>query len=97
MTRASRTFWPAIALGALACGLAAPAKADQASAQACAQKLPPEAMTIYQATAPQVTPSTDLINLLKPTVRSLVMDGTVNQSTSRTSAKLAYPCLKDLK
>lgn len=97
MSRLIAYLVPAIAFGALAMSVAAPAHADQASAQACAQQLPPEAMTIYQATAPKITPTTDIIGVLKPTVRSLVMDGKVVQSTARASAKLAYPCLKDLK
>jgi hypothetical protein len=97
MFRIAVSLTPAIAVAAVGLSLAAPARADQASAQACAQKLPPEAATIYQATAPQITPASDIIALLKPTVRSLVMDGKVTQATARASAKLAYPCLKDLK
>lgn len=97
MSRTAAYVAPAIALAVLGVSLAAPARADQASAQACAHKLPPEAATIYQAAAPQITPGTDIISILKPTVRSLVMDGKVTRSTARASAKLAYPCLKDLK
>jgi hypothetical protein len=78
-------------------GLAAPARADQASSQTCAKTLPPEAMTIYRTLAPQVTPSTDLISLMKSQVKMLVMDGQVERATARSSAKQAYPCLKDLK
>lgn len=97
MSHTATTIAPAIALVALGLALAAPARADQASAQACAQTLPPEAATIYKAAAPQITPNTDIVSVLKPTVRSLVMDGKVARPTARASAKLAYPCLKDLK
>jgi hypothetical protein len=82
---------------ALALGCAAPAMADQASSQACAKTLPPESMTIYQAVAPQVTPSTDLLALMKSQVKTLVINGQVERASARASAKLAYPCLKDLK
>ncbi len=78
-------------------GLATHARADQASSQACAKGLPPEAMTIYQAVAPQVTPSTDLLALMKSQVKTLVINGQVERASARGSAKLAYPCLKDLK
>lgn len=97
MPRPATDLLPFLTLALLQFWLATPSHADQASAQTCAQKLPPEAATIYQATAPQITPASDIIAILKPTVRSLVMDGKVTQATARASAKLAYPCLKDLK
>jgi hypothetical protein len=84
-----------VALGSLA--LATPVMADQASSQACAQSLPPEAMTIYRSLAPQVTPSTDIVSLMRSQVKMLVMNGEVQRATARASAKTAYPCLKDLK
>jgi hypothetical protein len=85
----------ALALGAM--GLAQSARADQASSQACAKTLPPESMTIYQAVAPQVTPGTDLLALMKSQVKTLVINGQVERASARSSAKAAYPCLKDLK
>jgi hypothetical protein len=85
----------ALALGAV--GLAQSARADQASSQACAKTLSPESMTIYQAVAPQVTPSTDLIALMKSQVTALVVNGQVERASARASAKAAYPCLKALK
>jgi hypothetical protein len=98
MTRTPCRLAAAIALFAVAgTGLAAPARADQASSQACAKTLPPEAMTIYRTLAPQVTPSTDLMSLMKSQVKMLVMQGQVERATARSSAKQAYPCLKELK
>jgi hypothetical protein len=74
----------------------APALADQGTAAACAAKLPAEARTIYQAAAPQVTPGTDLVTVLKSTTRSLVMNGKIARSGARPAARAAYPCLKQL-
>jgi hypothetical protein len=89
-----------IAVAAL--GLAAPAQtgrawADQASAQACAKTLQPEAVTIYRDSAPEVTPGTDLRSLLKIRVKALVMAGRVQRATAHASAVSAYGCLKRLK
>jgi hypothetical protein len=95
MPQASRGLCTFVALGSLA--LAAPAMADQASSQACAKSLPPEAMTIYRALAPQVTPGTDIVSLMRSQVKMLVMDGKVQRASARASAKAAYPCLKALK
>jgi hypothetical protein len=92
-----RAIHVVVALAIGAAGLAAPARADQASSQACAKTLPPEAMTIYRTLAPQVTPSTDLMSLMKSRVKMLVMQGQVDRASARGSAKQAYPCLKDLK
>jgi hypothetical protein len=95
MIQASRGLWIVAALAGLS--LAAPAQADQASAQACAKGLPPEAMTIFQDSAPYVTAGTDLRSLLQTRVKALVLDGSVQQDTARHSAVAAYGCLKDLK
>jgi hypothetical protein len=95
MSYASRGLWIVIACAGL--GLAAPAEADQAAAQACAKGLPPEAMTIYQDSAPYVSAGTDMRSLLKTRVKGLVMAGSVQPATARRSAVAAYGCLKDLK
>ncbi len=93
----SRAYYVLAALALGAMGLAQSARADQASSQACAKTLPPESMTIYQAVAPQVTPGTDLLALMKSQVKTLVINGQVERASARSSAKAAYPCLKDLK
>jgi type II secretory pathway component PulL len=95
MSPAARLICSATVLGALS--LATAARADQASSQSCARALPPEAMTIYRTLAPQVTPSTDLMSLVKSQVKAMVMNGQVERATARSSARAAYPCLKDLK
>jgi hypothetical protein len=79
-----------------ACALAAPAKADEAKAAACAKTLKPEAMTIYQDVAPKTGPNTDLRSLLTSHTRLLVIAGRVQRGTARSSAYAAYSCLKDL-
>ena len=77
--------------------ISSPAKADQASAQACAKGLPPEAMAIYRDSAPYVAPDTDMRSLLKTRVKALILEGSVQRATARTFARAAYGCLKDLK
>jgi hypothetical protein len=86
----------AAALGLLALIPLTPALANQEAAAACAAKLQPEARTIYQATAPQVTAGTNLKVLLKSTTRSLVLGGKIARADARPSAFAAYPCLKQL-
>jgi hypothetical protein len=78
-------------------GVSPSAHAGSSSAQACADKLSPEAQAIYSRAAPSVTPTTDLPSLLKATVPGLVFEGAVRGSTARASATSAYRCLKDLK
>lgn len=97
MSLVSRSLWPTIALAGLACSLAAPAFANQATAEACAKKLSPESLTIFQAVAPKVTPTTNLADVMKPTVRGMVMEGLVSAQTARESAMATVPCLKQLK
>jgi hypothetical protein len=94
MPHRSRGLWMVVALAGL--GFAAPAKADQTAAQACANGLPPEAMTIYQDAAPHVTPNTDVRSLLTTRVKALIVAGSVRRETARGSAKAAYACLKEL-
>lgn len=77
--------------------LCSEAHASSATAQACADKLNPEARAIYDRAAPSVTPSTDLAPLLKSTVPGMVFSGDVKAATARDSAMAAVPCLKDLK
>jgi hypothetical protein len=81
----------------LSVALCGQAHASAASAQACADKLNPEARAIYDRAAPSVTPSTDLAPLLKSTVPGMVFSGDVKAATARDSAIAAVPCLKDLK
>jgi hypothetical protein len=86
---------------AITCGLLglmplAPAEASQTAAAACAAKLAPEALTIYQATAPHVTPAADLRALVTSTTRSLATSGRIARAQARPSAIAAYRCLKQL-
>jgi hypothetical protein len=86
-----------LALGALFLATTPSAHAGMSAAQACATKLSPEALSIYNRAAPSVTPTTDLPSLLKATVPGLVFEGDVRAATARESATAAYPCLKDLR
>jgi hypothetical protein len=78
-------------------GLASPAFADRASADACAAKLPPDAKTIYAATAPSIGPATSIVDELRSKVRPMVMSGKMSQDSARANAEVAGECLKLLK
>ncbi|MBW4022786.1 MAG: hypothetical protein HIU92_06530 [Proteobacteria bacterium] len=90
----------AIAVAAFAVAVSAlsvPARANQATATSCAKSLAPEASAIYEAVAPEVTPSTDLRSALKTKVTAMAVEGEVQPATARASAIAAYGCLKRLK
>ncbi|WP_419758455.1 hypothetical protein [Acidisoma sp.] len=92
------SLWLVVAAVSLGSVLAAPAQAeDQAAALACSKSLPPEAMTIYQDSAPYVSPDTDMRSLLRTRVKALIMAGSVQRATARGSAIAAYGCLRHLK
>jgi hypothetical protein len=98
MSNTSLGPWIISAFAGLVLGAAAPAEAaDQAASLACARGLPPEAMTIYQDSAPYVSSGTDMRSLLKTRVKALIMAGSVQRATARGSAVAAYGCLKHLK
>ena len=73
---------------------AAPAFAGAAEATKCAAGLDANGQTIFNATLPQVTPTSDLRTLLTTTTMSLVMGGKVPMSSAKTSATAAAQCLK---
>jgi hypothetical protein len=70
------------------------AHADSAAMTACAAKLTPDAKIIFDKTLPQVTPSSNLRDLLTSNTRSLAMAGTVKFSDARQSATAAGHCLQ---
>lgn len=95
MSISPRYLCPALALAAFAFTM--PAEASQAGAQACAKTLAPEASSIYEAVAPEVTPATDLRSALRTKVKAMAVEGEVQPATARASAIAAYGCLKQLK
>jgi hypothetical protein len=76
---------------------ASAAFADQPAGTACAGGLDAESKVIYDAVAPQVTPSTNLRDVVTSTTRSLVIKGEVQRSSAKTSAEAAGTCLEKLK
>jgi hypothetical protein len=97
MPFASRTVIPMIVIVAVAAiGQVPSAHADALQAAACSRGLSPEAMIIYQATAPKVSPGTSLYSVLKPTVMSLVRGHQVQKGSAHASAVAAGACLKQL-
>lgn len=84
----------ALALSAFVAFASAEARADTAAMTACAAKLTPDAKVIFDKTLPQVTPASNLRDLLSSSTRSLVMSGTVKRASARQSATAAGHCLQ---
>ncbi len=84
----------ALGLGAAAPALAA---ADPAALKTCIDGLSPDARTIYTAVAPKVKPDSVIPDLLRATVRPMVMGGKLTSSAAKASAPAAGQCLAMLK
>jgi hypothetical protein len=100
-TEADRSIAPASAdmrgavpalIAALTVGRAA--LAQDATAAACAAKLPKDAKTIFDATLPKIIPGANLRDLVTATTRSLAVAGNISRSTARDSAIAAGQCLQ---
>ncbi|MEJ0020907.1 MAG: hypothetical protein WDN25_31035 [Acetobacteraceae bacterium] len=76
--------------------LALAARADTGSAAACAAQLPGDAKAIFDKTASQVRPTSDLRSLVTTNTRSLAISGSISRDTARQSATAAAQCLKQL-
>lgn len=89
----SKALWAVVA--GLAAGVlgAAPAHADKAAADRCAAKLPPEARSIYTASAPLLVAGADGRAVVTDQTRTLVMSGKVSHLTAAESAQAAAGCL----
>jgi len=75
----------------------APALADAKSAAACASQLDKDAQLIYQATAPKVTPTSDLQDEVRSATVGLVMGGQIEREAAKPAAQAAGQCLAQLK
>jgi len=84
------------ALAAAVICLPAAALAGKAEGDACAAGLSAPSQKIYQAVAPDVTPTSDLRSLVKSKVRSMVIGGEIKRGDARANAEAAGPCLKAL-
>jgi hypothetical protein len=91
-----RVFMPVLAV-AVASSFATSALADRTAADACAAKLPANAKLIYAASISEVTPATDLRELLRTKTRSLVIGGKVGRSDAMGAAEAAGACLREAK
>ncbi|MCC2110424.1 MAG: hypothetical protein KDJ16_00145 [Hyphomicrobiales bacterium] len=76
--------------------LPAAALAGKTEGETCAAALSEPAQKIYHATAPDVTPSADLKDLVTAKTRSLVISGDISRKIAKQSAEEAGPCLKEL-
>lgn len=90
-----KTLTLALALGLA--GLATAASADQASATKCAAKLSADGQTIYQASAPLITPASDVRAVVTDKTKSLVMGGSISRGAAKPAAEAAGACLAMLK
>lgn len=77
--------------------LPATAQAGKTEGDACAASLSQPAQTIYQAVAPEFTPSADLRSIVRSKARRMVMSGKMSRSEAKAAATEAAPCLKKLK
>jgi hypothetical protein len=76
---------------------AGPALADRAAGDNCAANLTPAAKIIYQDTAPDIKPETDLRDAIRNHTRQLVIDGKLDRDGARDAAQAAGGCLKAIK
>ncbi len=81
----------AIAFG-LVC-LASAASADRPAADKCAAKLSGDAKTIYAASAPLITPTSDIRGVITDQTRSLVINGTISRAAAKPAAEAAGTCI----
>jgi len=72
------------------------AHAGKTEADSCAKALPQEARLIYDTVAPQITPSSNVKDVVTANTRQLAMAGKVSRSTARDSATSAGQCLLKL-
>jgi hypothetical protein len=80
-----------------AAALSVQAHADTKSAATCAASLNKDAQLIYQATAPKVTPATNLQDEVRSTTMGLVMGGQIDRANAKPAAQAAGQCLAQLK
>ncbi|MDA4846592.1 hypothetical protein [Hoeflea poritis] len=72
------------------------AAAGQAEANACAAGLDAPAKQIYDASAPHVTPTSDLHDVVRQQARSLVVSGQMTRQVAQANAMSAGKCLQKL-
>jgi hypothetical protein len=78
--------------------LATPALArDIKAANACAAKLTPEGKQMFEATAPEVKPDSDLRELMRSKVIPLVMFGSLTREAAEANGPAAGACAALLK
>ncbi len=84
----------AVRLALLAVLITAPAHADMAASAACAAKLGPLALKIYQEAGPSLKPDTSIADLLRNVVRPMVTSGKLGMTEAKQAAEAAGLCLK---
>lgn len=73
-----------------------PADAGKPEADSCAKTLPQEARLIYDTVAPQITPASNVKDVVTSNTRQLAIAGKVSRATARDSATSAGQCLLKL-
>ena len=76
--------------------LPVPAVAGQSEANACAAELNAPAKQIYDASAPYVTPTSDLHDVVRQQARGLVLSGQMTRQVAQANAVSAGKCLQKL-
>ena len=72
------------------------ALAGQSEANTCAAALNAPAKQIYDASAPHVTPTSDLQNIVRAQARDLVLSGQMTRQVAQANAMSAGKCLQKL-
>jgi hypothetical protein len=72
------------------------ARAQDLAAEACANGLPAEARSIYEAASPLITKDADIRSVLRKETIALVKAGKAARKTAPDSATAASLCLKRL-
>jgi hypothetical protein len=70
---------------------------DVKAANACAAKLTPEGKAMFEATAPEVKPDSDLRELMRSKVIPLVMFGSLTREAAEANGPAAGACAALLK
>lgn len=87
---------PALLLVLLIAATPSLARNDKAAA-ACAAKLTPEGKQMFEATAPDVKPDSDLRELMRSKVIPLVMFGSLTREAAQANGPAAGACAALLK
>jgi hypothetical protein len=86
-----------VAAALVLAGAVAFAAPNPEAARACRATLSPVGQQMYDVTAPHVTASSNIADLMRTHVRGLVMSGQLNRADAQAAAPAVGECLRHLK